>query len=158
MNECSKSWDAQFQEYFKKQIHPDVDTHIGRWVLERYNSYNPYSGVTNNRSKSLNCVIKDLQHWKEAPVDCMLLALYQLQAYYVNEIKRGIAGVGEYHLLPVYNSLQSDQHIVHYIPTRSPDEVVANIRNKGASNTPTATAEVKKDNASAEAMQSVFQS
>jgi len=24
-------------------------------------------------------------------VDCMLLALYQLQAYYVNKIKRGIA-------------------------------------------------------------------
>jgi len=88
MNERSKSWDAQFQEYFKKQIHPDVDTHIGRWVHERYNSYNPYNGVTNNQSESLNRVTKDLQHWKEAPVDCMLLALYQLQAYYVNEIKR----------------------------------------------------------------------
>ena len=42
-----------------------------------------------------------------------------------------------------------NQHIVHYIPTRSP-EVVANIRNKGASNTPIATAEVKKDDANAE--------
>ena len=51
-------WDAQFQEYFKKQVHPDVDTHIGQLVLERYNSYSPYSGVKNNWSESLNCVIK----------------------------------------------------------------------------------------------------
>jgi len=86
MKECSKSWDAQFQEYFKKQIHPDFDTHIDRWVLERYNSYNPYSGVTNNQSESLNRVIKDLQHWKEAPLTACSLLL-QLQAYYINKIK-----------------------------------------------------------------------
>jgi len=58
MKEWSNSWDAQFQEYFKKQIHPDVDTHIGWLVLERYNSYSPYSGVKNNWSESLNCIIK----------------------------------------------------------------------------------------------------
>ena len=70
---------------------------VGTWELQPIQQ-------SDNQSVSLNCVIKNLQHWKEAPIDCMLLALYQLQAYYVNEIKQGIARVGEYHLLPMHNS------------------------------------------------------
>ena len=57
-------------------IDPDIPHSIGRWVLEELNIYNPYSGITNNQSESLNRVIKDLQSWKEAPLDCLILALY----------------------------------------------------------------------------------
>ena len=53
--------------------------------------YDPYSGVTNNQAEGLNYVLKQLQEWKEAPVDCMLLALHYLQGYYRVEIACGHA-------------------------------------------------------------------
>ena len=53
---------------------------------------NPYSGVANNQAEGFNRVIKDFQSWKEAPLDSFVLALFQLQAYYGNEIKRVLAG------------------------------------------------------------------
>ena len=49
-----KVWDSVFEEYYMKDIHPDVTKAIGRWILERYRAYNPYSGVTNNQSEGLN--------------------------------------------------------------------------------------------------------
>ena len=78
---ASHRWDAAFEHYYLNEIHPDVPSSIGRWVLKELHIYNPYSGVTNNQFKGLNRVIKDLQGWKEAPVDCVMLAVYQLQAF-----------------------------------------------------------------------------
>ena len=52
--ERRSAWDAAFEAYFLKEIHPDVGRTIGRWILEDLNVYNPYSGVTNNQSESLN--------------------------------------------------------------------------------------------------------
>ena len=57
LKEKSKDWDALFAEYYLKEIHLNVSTSIGRWILEECNVYNPYSGVTNNQSESMNrCV------------------------------------------------------------------------------------------------------
>lgn len=125
----SQKWDAAFEQYYRNEIHPDVPSSIGRWVLEELHIYNPYSGVTNNQSEGLNRVIKDLQGWKEAPVDCVMLAVYQLQAFYLNEIRRGLAGIGEYHLKLDYASIQANHGLVHYIPTSTPEEVVEKIKN-----------------------------
>ena len=129
----SEKWDGAFQNYYQKEIHPEVPLSIGRWALERLHIYNPYSGVTNNQSEGLNRVIKDLQDWKEAPVDCVLLSVYQLQSFYLNEIRRGIAGIGEYHLKSVYANIQPRQGLVDYIPTSTPGEVVERIK-KGEGN------------------------
>ena len=41
-------------------------------------------------------VVKDLEDWKEAPLESLILSLYQLQAFYMNETKRGLAGLGNY--------------------------------------------------------------
>ncbi|SMN01977.1 hypothetical protein SPONN_284 [uncultured Candidatus Thioglobus sp.] len=49
-----KDWDVLFEAYYMKEIHPDVPESVGRWALEKYSVYNPYSGVTNNQSESLN--------------------------------------------------------------------------------------------------------
>ena len=73
-----RRWDAQFEEYYTKEIHPDSIHSTARWRLEQLDIYNPYSGVTNNQSESLNRVIKDFQGWREAPIDCIVLALHQL--------------------------------------------------------------------------------
>ena len=76
-----------------KEIHPDVTICIARWLLEPLGVYNRYSGITTNQSEGFNTVLKHLQQWKEAPVDSILLCLYQLQTYYYNEIQRGLSKV-----------------------------------------------------------------
>ena len=75
-----------------------VSSSIGRWILEGMGVYNPYSGVTTNQSESFNSVLKRLQSWREVPVDAIVLALYQLQAFYTNEVQRGFAGLGKFSL------------------------------------------------------------
>ena len=126
------AWDPTFEQYYLKQIHPDVGKYIGRWVLEKLHVYNPFSGVTNNQSEGLNRVMKDLQSWKEAPVDCMLLAIYQLQAFYLNEIRRGLAGVGEYHLTEEYATIHTTHAPVEYIPCSSPADIIEKIRHSAS--------------------------
>ena len=54
LEEQQDIWDAAFEAYYMAEIHPDVPRSIGRWVLEEHHVYNPYSGVTNNQSESLN--------------------------------------------------------------------------------------------------------
>ena len=93
-----------FFDYYKSNIHPDIMS-IARWAIEPYGVYDPYSGVTNNQAEGLNYVLKQLQEWKEAPVDCMLLALHYLQGYYQVEIARGHQGLGNYHLHPQFSTL-----------------------------------------------------
>ena len=127
LSELRNTWDATFEQYYMTNIDPDIPHSIGRWVLEELNIYNPYSGITNNQSESLNRVIKDLQSWKEAPLDCLVLALYRLQAFYSNEIKRGLAGIGEYHPLPQFAPIQPYSE-VDYLPTSPPEEIVKHIR------------------------------
>jgi len=69
-------------------IHPDIES-IARWGIEPCGVYNPFSGVTNNQAEGFNHVLKRLQEWKEAPVDCLALSLHYLQGYYLHEIERG---------------------------------------------------------------------
>ena len=95
MENCKTRWDGEFTKYYLKDIHPHVPVHTGRWALEDLHIYNPYSGITNNQSESLNFVLKELQGWKEVKIDNAVLAFYQMQAYYMNEIRRGLAGMGE---------------------------------------------------------------
>ena len=68
LEEYSKTWDSTFYHYYMKEIHPNSH-HVGRWVLQPVNLYNPYSGVTNNQSESFNKVINEFQSWKEASLD-----------------------------------------------------------------------------------------
>ena len=57
----------------------------------------------------------------------MVLALYCLQAFYSNEIKRGLAGIGEYHPLPQFAPIRPYSE-VDYLPTSPPEEIVKHIR------------------------------
>ena len=106
-------WSKPFHDYYMNEIHPEVmfvfltvvlcrnyttyfclqvNVALGRWVLERMNVYHPFSGVTTNQSESFNATLKRLQKWCEVPVDTIVLTLYHLQAYFCNEIQRGLAG------------------------------------------------------------------
>ena len=92
LDEMAQKWSAPFSDYYKNNIHPDI-TSIARWAIEPYGVYDPYSGVTNNQAEGLNYMLKQLQEWKEAPVNCMILAL---QGYYRVEIACGHQGLGNY--------------------------------------------------------------
>jgi len=54
--------------------------------------YHPHSGVTTNQSEGFNSTLKRLQRWREVPVDTIVYSLYNLQAYFNNEIQRGLSG------------------------------------------------------------------
>jgi hypothetical protein len=102
LSEKSKKWSGAFLEYFMTELHPHVNTMMGRWVLEKLRVYNPYSGVTQNMSEGFNTVLRRLENWKEAALDMCVLSFYYLQGYYLNEWKRGLCKTGSYTLLGNY--------------------------------------------------------
>jgi len=80
------------------EIHPDVIASIGRWILEPLGLYNSYSGIKTNQSEGFNTVMKQLQKWKEVPLNSIIFSLYHLQTYYYNEIQRGLWQCGDFKL------------------------------------------------------------
>ena len=89
-------------------------------------------------------VLKDLQGWKEAPLDCVVLSLYQLQAFYLNETKRGLAGLGKFTVAPRYKFGDLDQYGIQYLPCTHPEDIVKKIREGECDINPTAT-EMKEE-------------
>ena len=65
-----------------------MNTSLGRWVLEPLMVYHPHSGVTTNQSESFNSTLKRLQRWREVPVDTIVLTLYHLQAFLIMKTER----------------------------------------------------------------------
>lgn len=71
----------------------------GNDVIEEYpGMFDPYSGITNNLSESMNAVLKRENDWKELPVDLLALGFYYIQNFENYEILRGRSGLGNYHL------------------------------------------------------------
>ena len=71
--ERKHTWDATFEAYYMKEIHPDVPKSIGRCVLEKHHNYNPYSGVTNNQSESLNRFAYAFSIWFQLLLSCYIV-------------------------------------------------------------------------------------
>ena len=81
-----------------------------------------------------NCrVLKDLQDWKELPVDCLALSFYNLQTFYLNEIKRGLSGTGTYSLAESYLSLKSTHYEAECVSVDLPEDIVKFIKTKDVS-------------------------
>jgi len=98
--------------------------------LEKLGIYNPYNGITTNQSEGFNTVLKNLQHWNEAPVDAIILSLYHLQSFYHNEIQRGFSGLGIYSLEDKYSALVRPLDEILTSPALPPDQIVEKIREK----------------------------
>ena len=120
-------WSAPFRQYYANEIAPDIAA-VARWAIEPYRVYDPYSGVTSNQAESFNRVVKQLQEWREAPVDCMVLALHHLQSYYLVEIARGQHNLGDYHLNAQFSPIAETTPL----PTSalSPEEIVDRIKGR----------------------------
>jgi len=69
-------------------------------------------------------VIKDWENWKPVPVDSFVLSMYQLQIYYFQEIQRGIAGKGLYHLKSRYKVWWDDYEDGVATSCPHPDQIV----------------------------------
>jgi len=65
-----------------------VSESIGRCILKKLKIYSPLSSITNSQSEGYNTLLKFFENRKEAPLDSMILDLYQLQVYFYNEIQR----------------------------------------------------------------------
>ena len=94
--------------------------------------YNPYSGITTNQSEGFNTVLKRLQLWREVPLDSIVLSLYHLQAFYYNEIQRGICQMGNYSLQPQFARLARSPDEVKSLVCIAPEDIVDRVRS-GAS-------------------------
>ena len=126
LDEMRARWSSSFHDYYLKNVEPDIEC-IARWSLEPLKVYDPFSGVTNNQSESLNYVIKHLQEWREAPIDCALLSFHSLQSYYMVEIIRGQWGMGKYHLCSGQDCIESSQPIFNDTVIE-PQEIVNHIK------------------------------
>ena len=127
LKDATEKWSTPFREYYTNEIAPDIRS-IARWAIEPYGVYDPYSGVTNNQAESLNHVLKKLQEWHEAPIDCLVLSLHHLQSYYLMEIARGQYNTGDYRLHAQYSPLAETTPFP--TSTFSPHEIVDRIKGK----------------------------
>ena len=108
LEEMSCKWSEPFRQYYLANVDPDIDS-IGRWAIEPLGVYDPYSGVTSNQAEGLNFVLKDLLEWREAPIDCVVLALNYLQGFYILEVARGKQNIGNYHLHSIFLNMVDTQ-------------------------------------------------
>jgi hypothetical protein len=125
VGEMLPKWSEAMVDHFNSSLKSELKTYSCRWVLETAKVYNPYSGVTNNCSESLNAVLKRLFDWKEVPLDVLILSLYYLQNFYVAEIQRGLAGIGDYRLEEEFHYARIDVEDIN-IPESvcHPDKIV----------------------------------
>lgn len=107
-----------------------MDTRLGRYVLERLQVYSPFSGITTNQSEAFNSVLKRLQNWREVPIDAIVLGLYHLQAFYLNEVRRGFAGLGSYSLSDEFIAAKQSPDEIQTISVYSPLDIVDQIRKR----------------------------
>ena len=105
----SIKWTPVVLELFNKFVSPSKQYHSGKWVIEEYpGMLDPFPGITNNLSESMNAVLKRENDWKELPVDLLTLGFYYIQNFENYEILRGRSGMGNYHLnaeLGIYSSI-----------------------------------------------------
>jgi len=79
--------------------------------------------------KSLNFILKNLQKWKEAPVDGMVLVLHRLADMYNTEITRVLTGLGDYVLR---EGLTSQPLAGNALPSMSAANIIDSLRNATA--------------------------
>ena len=92
------------------------------------NVYSSLSGITTNQSEGFNTLLKQYEHWKEAPLDSMILGLNQLQVYHHNEMQRGYGGLVSYSLSPFYSFAAIPLNELVTLSVTSPTDIITKIR------------------------------
>ena len=130
--ECKSRWHGFFEEYYMKEIHEVVNDRLGRWALEKWNVYNPYTGVTDKSNEGMEVVIRQLKLTGSSPVHSTILALCLLQRWLYNEVSKSYSGVGPY---TVRTEFQNLERITEVFTSGNasqcpPDQILYYIQNK----------------------------
>ncbi|XP_057313524.1 uncharacterized protein LOC130654889 [Hydractinia symbiolongicarpus] len=129
--ECKTRWHGFFEEYYMKEIHEVVNDRLGRWALEKWNVYNPYTGVTDKSNEGMEIVIRQLKISGNAPVHSTVLALCLLQRWLYGEIYKSYCGVGQYTIRAEFQPLQRTVEEINTNATPCPpDQILFYIQNK----------------------------
>ena len=88
INDVTEKWSQSAVNYFNTYLKSDILGHAAKWVIQQFPGlYNPFSGITNNASESINNVLKLHVNGKELPVDALVLSLQFLQYRYFYNIQ-----------------------------------------------------------------------
>ncbi|XP_002168663.2 uncharacterized protein LOC100199922 [Hydra vulgaris] len=129
--ECKTRWHDFFEEYYMKEIHEVVNDRLGRWALEKWNVYNPYTGVTDKSNEGMEIVIRQLKVSGNSPVQSTVLSLCLLQRWLSCEISKSFCGVGPYTMRAEFQALQRNMDdINNSSPSCPPDQILFYIQNK----------------------------
>ena len=101
-------------EYFEAHLMDAILEHSGRWVLEKCDNYNPYSGVTNNAAESINAKLKRLVEYRERQIDSIVLYLNYLQGNDVLELLRAFCGESKWGLLGRFSFAKRDPDTIEF--------------------------------------------
>ncbi|XP_066919406.1 uncharacterized protein [Clytia hemisphaerica] len=131
--ECKTRWHGFFEEYYMKEIHEVVNDRLGRWALEKWNVYNPYTGVTDKSNEGMEVVIRQLKISGNTPVHSTVLSLCLLQRWLHSEIWKSYCGVGPYTVRTEFQPLQrSVSEFTQPTTPCPPDQILFYIQNKRA--------------------------
>lgn len=121
-------WSIPFQEYFKKNLRTDIEEHSSRIVTDKFAVFRKYATATNNISESFNKVLKEINEFKELPVDAMVLSLFHLQKYYLYDFARAKCNLGNYSIKKEFANMMQmvkDVRFPDFIPI---DEIVKQMK------------------------------
>lgn len=131
--ECKTRWHGFFEEYYMKEIHEVVNDRLGRWALEKWNVYNPYTGVTDKSNEGMEIVIRQLKMSGNAPVHSTVLSLCLLQRWLHGEIWKSYCGVGPHTVREEFQPLQRTADEINSASSPCPpDQILFYIQNKRA--------------------------
>ena len=126
-----ENWPPEFNQYFKKHLESRLPNYCLQYIQKHVNA-DDFNGITTNQSEGFNWLIKDLNNWKEGPIDCILLSFRFLQQYFLSEIRRGRAAIGNFTLTSAMAQRTIDMDSLDMQPPVCDfKEIVNLIRNKG---------------------------
>ena len=129
IDRLQKAWIDEFKRHFNDRISPNL-TMVCKWAIDKITRFDPYSGITQNQSESMNKLLKSLNKWKEAPVDVVILSFLRLHQYYIKEIYIERAGLGNYTLKPQYISAKIGLSDIVKFVVSQPEDIVNAIGGK----------------------------
>ena len=94
--QCKDHWGESLQEYYAENIDPLVRTKLGRWLLDKWHFFNPYTGINDIKNDCSELVVQHLQSMGNATAHNIALACYLVQQFVKKEIKDGMNGVGRF--------------------------------------------------------------
>ena len=129
LNLKKKKWSKAFVTYFEKHIHKKIK-YFAVFKIGKFVKLDHENGITSNMSEGFNWLLKDLNKWKEGPIDCAILSFRYVQNYYLKEIQRGKIGFGQYTLKDKYTHLAMSLDKYKDIPVIPIRQIVNSIKQK----------------------------